>query len=124
LQRHRPSRAAALLLLALPAQASAQAPAPAVEVLRVTRYADDGNEGSLRWAIEASNRTPGRYRIEIAAAGNPPYVIKPAALLPAIKGPVQITGAAWAKTGEFIVLDGSGVVEDKGPQSCAGAVPG
>jgi 3-dehydroshikimate dehydratase len=128
LRRHRPSRAAALLLLALPAQASAQAsaqvPAPAVEALRVTRYADDGNEGSLRWAIEASNRAPGRYRIEIAAAGTPPYVIKPTALLPAIKGPVQIAGAAWAKTGEFIVLDGAGVVEDKGPQSCPGAVPG
>ena len=124
MRRQRTGRAAALLLLALPAQAFAQAPPPAVEALRVTRYADDGNEGSLRWAIEASNRAPGRYRIEIAAAGTPPYVIKPAALLPAIKGPVQITGAAWAKTGEFIVLDGAGVVEDKGAQSCPGAVPG
>jgi 3-dehydroshikimate dehydratase len=128
------SRGAALLLLALPAQVSVlvpvhalaqtDAPAPAIEVLRVTRYADDADEGSLRWAIDASNGAPGRYRIEIAAVGAAPYVIKPAALLPPIKGPAQIAGAAWAKTGEFIVLDGAGVVEDKGPGSCPGAVPG
>jgi len=52
----------AVLLAALPYVASAQNPA-SPEVLRVTRYADDGNEGSLRFAIEASNRAPGRYRI-------------------------------------------------------------
>jgi hypothetical protein len=49
----------AALLTALPCIASAQSAAPAPpEVLRVTRYADDGNEGSLRFAIEASNRAP------------------------------------------------------------------
>ena len=63
-----------VLLAALPCIASAQSPA-LPEVLRVTRYADDGNEGSLRFAIEASNRAPGRYRIEIEAVGSAPYVI-------------------------------------------------
>ena len=71
----------AVLLAALPCIASAQNPA-SPEVLRVTRYADDGNEGSLRFAIEASNRAPGRYRIEIEAVGSAPYVIKPNAPLP------------------------------------------
>src|SRR5262249_42625255 len=47
----------AVLLAALPCVASAQNPA-SPEVLRVTRYADDTNEGSLRFAIEASNRAP------------------------------------------------------------------
>ena len=93
-------------------------------MLRVTRYADDGDEGSLRFAIEASNRAPGRYRIEIEAVGSPPYVIKPAAPLPAVKGPAKIEGAAWKRSGEFIILDGTGYIEDKGPQTCPGAVPG
>jgi 3-dehydroshikimate dehydratase len=115
----------AVLLAALPCEAWAQnaAPVPS-EVLRVTRYADDANEGSLRFAIETNNRTPGRYRIEIEAVGNPPYVIKPNAPLPPIKGPALIEGAAWKRTGEFIVLDGTGYIEDKGPQTCPGAVPG
>jgi 3-dehydroshikimate dehydratase len=130
LRRHWTGRAAALLLIALAIRASAQAPAQpvaaasAVEVLRVTRYADDADDGSLRWAIETSNRAPGGYLIEIAATGTAPYVIKETMLLPQIKGPAQIVGAAFAKSGEFIVLDGSGVVEDKGPESCPGAVPG
>lgn len=115
----------AALLAALPCAASAQNVAPSSpEVLRVTRYTDDSNEGSLRFAIEASNRAPGRYRIEIEAAGDPPYVIKPNAPLPSIKGPAHIEGAAWKRTGEFVILDGTGYIEDKGPQTCPGAVPG
>jgi 3-dehydroshikimate dehydratase len=115
----------AVLLAALPCVASAQNVAPASpEVLRVTRYTDDGNEGSLRFAIEASNRAPGRYRIDIEAVGSAPYVIKPTAPLPPVKGPARIEGAAWKRTGEFIILDGTGYVEDKGPQTCPGAVPG
>src|SRR6266851_5651881 len=118
-------RAAAIALAALPCCAAAQNVAPrATEVLRVTRYADDANEGSLRFAIEQSNRAPGHYRIEIEAVGAAPYVIKPTAPLPPIKGPAHIEGAAWKKTGTFIVLDGSGFIEDKGPQTCPGAVPG
>jgi 3-dehydroshikimate dehydratase len=120
-----PIARAAIVLVALPCCAVAQnAPPPALEVLHVSRYADDGNEGSLRLAIEESNRAPGRYRIEIDAVGAAPYVIKPAAPLPPVKGPARIEGAAWRKTGEFIVLDGSGFVEDKGPQTCPGAVAG
>src|SRR5262245_64646797 len=112
-----------MLLVALPCSASAQTPA-LPEVLRVTRYADDGNEGSLRFAIETSNRAPGRYRIEIEAVGSAPYVIKPNAPLPPVKGPASIEGLAWKKTGEFIIVDGTGYIEDKGPQTCPGAVPG
>ena len=64
-------------------------PAPQIETLRVTRTTDDG-EGSLRWAIERNNAAPGRFRIEIDPEGPGPHVIKPASLLPAIKGPVRI----------------------------------
>jgi len=114
---------AAILIAALPCSAVAQNAAPP-ELLRVTRYADDANQGSLRWAIGESNRAPGRYRIEIEAVGSAPYVIKPNAPLPPVKGPAQIAGAAWKKTGDFIVLDGSGFVEDKGEETCPGAVSG
>jgi 3-dehydroshikimate dehydratase len=113
--------------LALTTQSAAQTASPATstaEVLRVTRTADDGNEGSLRWAIERSNTAPGRFRIEIAPTGPAPHVIKPASPLPPVKGPVQIEGMAWKQTGDFITLDGAGIVEDKGPQTCPGAVPG
>ena len=34
-------------------------------VLRVTKTADDGSEGTLRWAIASSNGTPERERIAI-----------------------------------------------------------
>jgi len=116
---------AVVLFLTLTMHAGAQNATPATpEVLRVTRYADDGNAGSLRWAIEQSNLAPGRWRIEIVANGTPPYVIKPASPLPPVKGPVQIEGAAWKKTGDFIVLDGSAYVENKGTQTCPGAIPG
>src|SRR5262249_61331434 len=54
---------AAIALGVLPTHAGAQNP-PAPEVLRVTRTADDGGEGSLRWAIERNNAAPGRLRIE------------------------------------------------------------
>jgi 3-dehydroshikimate dehydratase len=127
LPSHRVRHVATIALFALTTQAAAQtaSPAtPATEVLRVTRAADDGNEGSLRWAIERNNTAPGRFRIEVAPTGPAPHVIKPASPLPPIKGPVQIEGMAWRQTGEFIALDGAGIVENKGPQSCPGAVPG
>ena len=90
----------------------------------MTRTADDGGEGSLRWAIERNNAAPGRLRIEVDPAGQAPYVIKLASPLPAIKGPVTIEGAPWKRSGEFVALDGSGYIEDKGPQTCPGAVAG
>jgi 3-dehydroshikimate dehydratase len=116
---------AAIALWTLPNHAGAQSPATtAPEVLRVTRSADDGGEGSLRWAIERNNAAPGRSRIELDPAGQPPHVIKLASPLPTIKGPVAIEGAPWKRSGEFVVLDGSGYIEDKGPQTCPGAVAG
>ena len=114
-----------LALLLLPTHVAAQTASPAAaEVLHVTRTDDDGKEGSLRWAIERSNTAPGRFRIEIAPTGPAPYVIKPASPLPPIKGPVVIEGTAWKRTGEFIAVDGSGYVADKGLETCPGAVPG
>src|SRR5215813_2025526 len=116
---------AAIALWTLPNLAGAQSPStPAPEVLRVTRTADDGGEGSLRWAIERNNAAPGRLRIEVDPAGAAPYVIKLASPLPTIKGPVAIEGAPWKRSGEFVALDGSGYIEDKGPQTCPGAVAG
>ena len=80
--------------------------APQIETLRVTRTGDDLLEGSLRWAIERNNTAPGRYRIEIDPEGGGPHVIKPAALLPAVKGPVRIEGMPWRKSGRTMCLAG------------------
>src|SRR5215831_1590711 len=77
-EEHVPARPirylAAVALWAVPTHAGAQNP-PAPEVLRVTRTADDGGEGSLRWAIERNNAAPGRLRIELDPAGQAPHVI-------------------------------------------------
>lgn len=115
-----PALAALLPLLPLPALA---APA-AVQTLTVERYTDDGQPGTLRWAIETSNQKPGHYRIEIAAVGTPPYVIKPSRPLPEIKGPVSLSGQPWAREGQYVAIDGSGYIKDQGVRTCPGAVPG
>jgi len=115
-----PLLAALLPMLALPTFAAASA----TETLRVDRYADDGQPGTLRWAIDTSNQDPGRYRIEIVAVGQPPYVIRPTHALPAIKGPVRITGLPWARDGQYIAIDGAGYIKDQGVRTCPGALPG
>lgn len=87
------------LLALLPSLAlayQAEPPREALQVLHVDRYADDAAPGSLRWAITTANQAPGRYRIEIAAVGSAPYVIRPVSPLPEIVGPVQIVGTPWA----------------------------
>ncbi|MDR6713126.1 3-dehydroshikimate dehydratase [Pseudomonas hunanensis] len=116
-----PVLAALLPLLPLPAFATAQT---AIQTLQVTRYADDGEPGSLRWAIETNNQNPGQYQIDIAAIGQPPYVIRPTRALPEIKGPVRITGLSWARDGQYIAIDGSGYIKDQGVRTCPGAMPG
>jgi 3-dehydroshikimate dehydratase len=88
--------------------------------LRVTSAGDDGASGTLRWAVEASNATAERETIELAAS----EPIVPKAPLPAIKGPVQIVGGAWNRTGAYSVIDGSGYVPRGGPESCPGATAG
>jgi 3-dehydroshikimate dehydratase len=94
------------------------------EVLSVDHYADDGAAGSLRWAIETSNKAPGRYRIEVLPVGAPPYVIKPLSELPAIKGPIAIVGVAHDRSGEYVAIDGSAYVIGDGEKACPGANPG
>ena len=91
---------AAVALLTLPNHAGAQSPATtAPEVLRVTRSADDGGEGSLRWAIERNNAAPGRSRIELDPAGQPPHVIK-------LASPLRFHGAPSIATGPLIAGSG------------------
>ncbi|WDS35307.1 NosD domain-containing protein [Pseudoxanthomonas sp.] len=117
----------ACLLACLPGAASAYQPEPAPvprEVLVVNRYADDEAQGSLRWAITTANAAPGRYRIEIAAVGAAPYVIKPTRPLPEIKGPVAIVGVPWQQAGQFVAIDGSAYVTGEGTKACPGAVEG
>ncbi|MET0288596.1 MAG: right-handed parallel beta-helix repeat-containing protein [Pseudoxanthomonas sp.] len=94
------------------------------QVLTVDRYADDDAPGSLRWAIQTANQAPNTYRIEIAAVGSAPYVIKPSTALPEIKGPVAIVGLPRATSGDYIAIDGSGYVTGSGVQACPGAVKG
>jgi len=97
-----------------------QPAAPGTErVLRVTSPADDGAEGTLRWAIEAGNATPERETIAIG-----PGVIVLKSALPPIKGPVVLQGAAWPRTGDFAVIDGSGYIPSGGPENCPGETPG
>lgn len=109
-----------LLAIGVTRDASAQPPPPnASRVLRVTSNADDNSAGTLRWAIDASNATPEREIITIEVAD---IVVKHA--LPSIKGPAQIEGSAWHRTGEYAVIDGSGYIAGDTPQSCPGASPG
>ncbi|MEO8481143.1 MAG: right-handed parallel beta-helix repeat-containing protein [Acidobacteriota bacterium] len=118
------TRPLALTLPALLASAlSAQTPAPP-DVLRVTSMADSAEAGTLRWAVETSNGTPGRYRIEIAPSGPAPHVITLTSPLPPIRGPVQIEGTLWKQTGEYVAIDGSDYITDKGNETCPGAVAG
>lgn len=96
---------------------------PSIEVLRVNSTADSGL-GTLRWALEKGNSAPGQYRIEIDPDGLPPHTIKPLSLLPAIKGPLQIEGMAWRRSGQFVAVDGSAMVADQGEQTCPGSTSG
>jgi 3-dehydroshikimate dehydratase len=107
-----------------PIVAALQAPpAGTPRVLRVTRSADDGSAGTLRWAIEASNATPDPETVSIEISGGSATITLKSAL-PAIKGPVQIVGTAWKRTGEYAVIDGSGYIPAGGPESCPGATAG
>jgi 3-dehydroshikimate dehydratase len=111
----RSMKAGSIAVALLMAQVSAQP-----RVIRVTSPADTG-QGTLRWAIEASNATPERETIELAAGDG---AITPTRPLPPIRGPAQIVGAAWSRTGAYSVIDGSGYVPAGGPESCPGATPG
>ncbi|MEB5475704.1 right-handed parallel beta-helix repeat-containing protein [Acinetobacter pollinis] len=95
------------------------------ETYHVNRYEDDGEKGSLRWAIEQSNaNTTQENQILIEAVGQSPYVIKINKPLPPIRSSLKIIGTQWEKTGEFITLDGSNYIPDEGAKACPGAVSG
>ncbi len=113
--------AAAVAPVARAGQAALPPAAP--RVLRVTSSADDESAGTLRWAIETSNATAELETIAIEVSGGS-VAITPKSALPAIKGPVQIVGTAWRRTGEYSVIDGSGYIPAGGPESCPGATAG
>src|SRR5258708_30278872 len=82
---------AAIALWALPTHADAQSPSTAApDVLRVTRTADDGGEGSLRWSLERNNAAPGRLRIELDPAAQAPPAFQLRFSRPAIQTPAAI----------------------------------
>ncbi|MCD7098583.1 right-handed parallel beta-helix repeat-containing protein [Stenotrophomonas sp. MMGLT7] len=125
----------ALALMATPALAQNAGHDPAVagmaqprpqpsQVLKVTSYADDGSQGTFRWALEQNNAAPGKYRIELSAIGKGPYVIKTKSELPPIKGPVVIDNVDYNRNGTYVVIDGSEYIGGTDPESCPGAVPG
>jgi 3-dehydroshikimate dehydratase len=115
--------AAVLMSAPLAAQAQTATVPDAREVLKVDRYADDGQPGSLRWAIETSNAQPGHYRIEIVPVGTGPLTLRIDSPLPPIKGPVKIEGLAWKTDGRFTAIDGAGYIK-RDLQDCPGANPG
>lgn len=105
-------------------------PAADPNVLSVFKPGDDGSEGTLRWAIQKSNQSPGQYTIQVGSKGNETLIIKPSSELPAIIGPAKILGA-WSGSGSpTVVLDGSGwlnmsdVVAPGLPKACPGENPG
>lgn len=98
-------------------------PAPS-KVLKVTSYADDDSQGTLRWALEKNNADPGQYRIELSAIGKGPHVIEITHPLPDIKGPVVIDNVDYDRTGTYVTVDGAKYVGGTEPKSCPGAVKG
>lgn len=112
-----------LVVAVAPAMATGQAPAATADrEWRVTKTIDDGSAGTLRWAIEGSSATPAR---DVIVVDLPPgEVVAVTSLLPRLVGPLLIQGAAWARAGRFAVIDGSGYVTGKGPESCPGATAG
>ena len=90
----------------------------------VNSYADDNSQGTLRWAIKQSNiNNTQENDILIQAVGKAPYIIQVNKPLPPIKSSVKIIGAQWAKTGEYIVIDGSKYIKGEGAKACPGANP-
>jgi 3-dehydroshikimate dehydratase len=112
----------AAAVVALAAHVGQSAPSTTPRVLRVTSAADDNRPGTLRSAITASNATADLERIELDVQPQGPIMLT--AALPPLRGPVQIEGLAWKRTGEYTVIDGSGYIPAGGPKSCPGATPG
>ena len=91
----------------------------------VDQYADHGEKGTLRWAIEQANSQPSEaHQIQIKAVGQAPFVIFPEKPLPEIRTAVSIVGEAWAANGQYIAIDGSKYVKGTGVEACPGAVSG
>jgi 3-dehydroshikimate dehydratase len=106
------------------AKAGEQAILGTVSILRVTSAADDDTTGTLRWAINTSNAMPNLKRIELELDPRGPQTIALKGSLPPIRGPVQIEGMSWKRTGAYTVIEGSGYVPPGSPKSCPGAIDG
>lgn len=98
--------------------------------LTVSKAADDGSEGTLRWAILKSNAEPGKFKIVLTPPAGGQLVIKPTSQLPAIVGPARIEGS-WTGSGTpTVAVDGSALLDLtvlKGPgipAACPGEVAG
>ena len=94
----------------------------------VTKYADDGSPGTLRWAIGQNNANPNPAgnTIQILTVGAPPYVIKLNSLLPSIIGPALVQGMqkGLPTAGPSIAIDGSNFINGDDQSSCPGTVSG
>lgn len=96
--------------------------------LSVTKNADDGSPGTLRWAIEQHNADPSRRKIVIAASAG---VIKLDSLLPPIAGPAEIQGSANPHSAAPVGIDMSNLVDvelptttNGSPNDCPGVTSG
>jgi 3-dehydroshikimate dehydratase len=98
--------------------------------LTVDKAADDGTEGTLRWAILKSNADPGKYKIVLTPPAGGTLVIRPTSLLPAIVGPARIEGPWTGSATPTVAVDGSPlldltVLQGPGmPAACPGEVAG
>jgi len=97
--------------------------------LTVNKATDDGSEGTLRWAIQRSNASPGTYRIALTApAGG--LLIKPSSELPALVGPALIEGPWKGEGSPTVAIDGAllydtNVLDASGnPTACPGQTAG
>lgn len=97
--------------------------------LAVTKAVDDGTDGTLRWAIQRSNASPGTYRIVLT----PPtggLLIRPTTELPALVGPARIEGPWTGEGTPTVAVDGSALYdttilnEAGNPTACPGQTSG
>lgn len=78
----------------------------------VTSRADSG-VGSLRWAIDQANGSPGADRITFNIPGPAPFVIEPVGQLPDITGPTEVDGTTQPGFAGLPMVEVSGRIADR-----------